>query len=67
MFIAVYAGIFPIKRRQRSYFSGSTPLMPLFFRLNDVSADLFLVKRRWRRFFFRLKAVNAAIIPVQSH
>ena len=37
------AAIFPVKRR---YFSGSTPLTPLFFRFNAVTAAIFPVQRR---------------------
>ena len=45
------AAIFPVKRR---YFSGSTPLTPLFFRLNAVNA-----------FIPTKNAVNVAIFPVK--
>ena len=40
------AAIFPVKRRYRRYFSGSTPLTQLFFRFNAVNAAIFPVKRR---------------------
>ena len=37
------AAIFPVKR---GYFSGKTPLTPLYFRLNAVNVAIFPVKRR---------------------
>ena len=46
MFNAVNAAIFPVERRKRYYFSGSTPLTPLFLWLNAVNAAISPVKRR---------------------
>ena len=40
------AAMFPIQRRERRYFSGCTPLTPLFFQLNAVNPAIFSVKRR---------------------
>ena len=37
------AAIFPLKRRQRRFFSGSTPLTLLFFRFNAVNSAIFPV------------------------
>ena len=37
--------IFPVQLRWRRYFSGSTPLKPLFCRLNALNAAFFPVKR----------------------
>ena len=37
------ATIFPVKRR---FFSGKTPLTPLFFQYNAVNAAIFPVQRR---------------------
>ena len=42
---------FPVEHRQLRYFSGSTTLMPLFFRLNAVNAAVFPVKRRQWRYY----------------
>ena len=43
---AATAAMFPVKRRLRRYFSGSTRLTPLFFRFNAVNAAFLPVKRR---------------------
>ena len=42
----VNAAIFPVQRRWRRFFSGSTPLTPVLLRLNAVNAAIFPVKRR---------------------
>ena len=64
--------IFPVKRRQRRYFSSSTPSTPLILGLNAANAVVFPVERRYyfgwtplTPLFFRLSAVNAAIFPVK--
>ena len=54
MFNDFKAALSPVQRRQRRYFSGSTPLLPLFLQFNAVDAA-----------FFRFTAVNVAIFPVQ--
>ena len=46
----VKAAIFLVRRCQVRYFSGSAPLISLFFQFNAVNAA-----------FFQFKAVNAAI------
>ena len=61
--------LFSFHRRKRRYFSGSTLLMPPFFRLN---AAISRVKRRMfsrstplAPLFLTLNAVTAAILPVK--
>ena len=44
--IAVKVSIFPVKRRKRRYFYGSTPLTPFFLQFNAVNAAIFPAKRR---------------------
>ena len=53
-FNAVNAAIFPVQRRYRRYFSGSPPLLPLFFGSTPLTPVA-----------FRLNAVNAANFPVE--
>ena len=42
---AANTAIFSVKRRWHLYFSGATPLRPLFFRFNAVNATIFPVQR----------------------
>ena len=53
-FNAVNAAIFPVQRRQRRYFSSSTPLSPLFSGSTSLTP-----------LFFWFIEVNAAIFPAQ--
>ena len=45
-FNAVNIAIFPVQRRQRCHFSGSTPVMPLLFQFNAINEAIFPVQRR---------------------
>ena len=53
-FNADNAAIFPVQRRQRRYFSGSTPLSPLFSGSTPLTPP-----------FFLFIEVNAPIVSVQ--
>ena len=63
-FNAVNAAIFPVQRRQRRYFSGSTPLSPLFSGSTPLS-PLFFRFNAVKSAIFRFNAVNAAIFAVK--